>query len=223
MADMLAQVRLARTTGLPEDLVVNTFTFKTAGVQTIAEAASGIRDRISRFYNDPVAPQPVSLASRLSDTISKATDAHEIRFYDQNAIGAQIPLATRRFSIPFTASTAIPAEVSLVLTMRANLNGVPPARQRGRLYLGPFGQAALRLDEAAGEVRPEPATLDAILRAGLRLITEADATMPKWAVWSGRDNLARLVDRVAVDDAWDTQRRRGVKPTLRTTLVAPGA
>jgi hypothetical protein len=38
-----------------------------------------------------------------------------------------------------------------------------------------------------------------------------------WCVYSPTSNMLFPISQIWVDDAWDTQRRRGVKATTRTT------
>jgi hypothetical protein len=43
----------------------------------------------------------------------------------------------------------------------------------------------------------------------------------EWAIYSPTANLHKTITDIWVDDAWDTQRRRGLAPTTRDTFVLP--
>lgn len=129
-------------------------------------------------------------------------------------------------------AVSLPEEVAVVLTLRGvnweaqpieQPDGADPGaavdrpRQRysGRMFVGPLGTIAL--DTISGKARVVAAFRTALLDAAERMQDSLNGNGLSWCVWSRADGTFRFVEDVQVDDAFDTQRRRGVKPTGRTT------
>jgi hypothetical protein len=114
----------------------------------------------------------------------------------------------------------MPEEVALVCTLK----GDPPdtARRRGRIYLGPFSLNGLAQVGATNTVpaRPNVASSQGIVRvAADRCIDLANQTaIPRtWVIRSTVpvENFVPITNG-HIDNAWDTQRRRGPATTART-------
>lgn len=140
----------------------------------------------------------------------------------------------------FTAATGeeLPREVACVMTYHADLTGVsetvsggapgptgdtrPKARRRGRLYLGPLTSQA---STGTTPSRPNSSFRSLVNLQATTLHLEIPAgslDLLRWAVLSPSRSTDALEDPQAdevtggwVDDAWDTQRRRGVDRTVR--------
>jgi hypothetical protein len=210
-----------RTSGLPEDVVMNTFDFFTSGATVTVAQAQEVAGKVRDFY--VAAPSGVqSVAENLSPVISRAALAHVIQVYDKAAPQPRQPVATLEFTIPVGQGTALPSEVALVLSLRASIAvGGQPARFRGRTYVGPLTSTALGTVNA-GDLRPSQVTRTAILEAGRRMLA-GPADLVAWSVFSAVDNDLRRITRLVMDDSFDTQRRRGAKPTLRQEAsILPG-
>jgi len=116
------------------------------------------------------------------------------------------------------AHRAAPDEVACCLSFE----GVPAAgvnqqRRRGRIFLGPLSYEAIGTVGVEEVSRPSAVLATAILTA----LTAAQTQWgPKWE-WvvnspkTGRQSTV-AVNRAWVDNAWDTQRRRGVDPSEKT-------
>lgn len=119
------------------------------------------------------------------------------------------------------ASTTLPTEVAVCLSFQAlQLSGAPQARRRGRIYLGPFGTNAAQSNAS----RPDTGLTGSISLAAKNLLIASDSNSEgwKWAILSPTgvpgptEAIAySLVDNGWVDDAWDTQRRRGLAPATK--------
>lgn len=136
----------------------------------------------------------------------------------------------------------MPSEVSCCLSFRNNSGatpgggnfGTPPARRRGRVYFGPC-TVDTSAPDASLVARPT-ATLIARLNAAGFVLIGSNPPDP-WVIYSrpyaGREQIDRpnrpplpalaartgqayVVEQTWVDNAWDTQRRRGEKATART-------
>jgi len=86
------------------------------------------------------------------------------------------------------------------------------------VFLGPLAQASVA--GASGQV--EGGFIDTIIASGSNLKDASDAATDwAWVVLNGLDATSTTtlpVDNGWVDNAFDTQRRRGLRPTVRTTF-----
>jgi hypothetical protein len=118
------------------------------------------------------------------------------------------------FTLTLGAGAQTPAEVALCLSFKAAPGSTSsPRTSRGRVYLGPFTTEALG-STLNSEVRPSVALQNAIADAGLRL---ASSSAHKWAVRSRVAGVLSEITEMWVDNAFDTQRRRGGKPQTRVS------
>lgn len=215
MAQIHAQITLPYTTGLPEDVVSNNLYFATVAAPT-PEQIQAIYDGIVAFYNDVLGTR--TLASFLSPTISRTADACTIKLYDIAETPPRQPISEETFTLgTVPGSTAMPQEVALCASFRAAyVSGQPPARRRGRIYVGPFAPGAAT---TTGD-RPHANLMDRCMLGMQELYALTDAEAVDWCVYSTVDNIARVVTTVWVDNAFDTQRRRGLNATSRITAPA---
>lgn len=110
-----------------------------------------------------------------------------------------------------TSGAAGPRECALCLSFSTDANR---KRERGRLYIGPWMKT--QLDE-----RPDVAQRAALgtLAQGIQDLGGANVDWQIWSSLGAPGGIAHKVDKWWVDDEWDTQRRRGLDPTLRLTGV----
>jgi len=203
--DLRAQVILHTDNATPEDYVTNSWCVTTTGTPT----TPGLNDftvAFKDFYDD--------LASFLGATI--AQNGHEVKYYDLNQlVPPNYPILEDTFNLTSNPGIdGMPSEVALCLSFQGEkVPGFPQARRRGRIYFGPIVATAT----AGG--RPTSGLVTALSNAGDALATALPGnTMPaNLAVWSVADGAAVPVTDGWVDNAFDTQRRRGVDRTSRTT------
>lgn len=140
---------------------------------------------------------------------------------------------------------ALPSEVALCMSFaNVGTSATPAARRRGRIFLGPLCNTAVARVAGTSRVKPQPTVIDSINQAGQWLATRMHTLLGAeagWCVYSrpfagrpetvrpGRSTLPELppragavylVNQVSVDDAMDTQRRRGERATARTAVTA---
>jgi hypothetical protein len=119
--------------------------------------------------------------------------------------------------------------VSIVLSMRGSYGSDvefgpgsrPRAHDRNRMFLGPWSVATIAEDSTVSTARPS---------SGIRtdLLAAADQKLNLMAVGAGWHPLvfspatwqSLAVAEYSVDNAFDTQRRRGPAPTIRQALAA---
>lgn len=220
----LVAVQFAGTTGLPEDVYVNDFVWETAGAIDQAEA-DDITDILdASFYNNNT-PAAEQISDYMSPNISRAAGGVKVDFYDITADLAGTPhgspVVRSTFTLGASTGDAIPEEVSAVVSYHSDLTGVlerdgatrPAARRRGRLYIGPLAHNAY--DSIGGKVLLSLVFQSALIDGATRLLADAGGL---WMQWSRADAFVRPVEGGFIDNAFDTQRRRGAAPNGRTTF-----
>lgn len=225
MAIVHTTVTLEHKSGQPRDRVVNSFTFSSVGV--IGDFGFfDVNSALESFYNDTPSGTAGSIASLISGAMSRVIKPI-IRHYDITAhLGgdpAGSPVAEYDFSANLDVNSGgqpLPSEVALCLTAAADFGSDvefapgsrPRARDRGRLYLGPLHAGVLDVG-AVNEPVPSPSAINILAGAGAALRDNANTT---WCVWSRAGAIVKPVVDVWVDNAFDTQRRRGERATART-------
>lgn len=209
-----AQVVLHTTDGLAENFVTNTLHFFGENDGATADL---LADAIEDFY-DGVTGAGNSISEYLSASIVRTTEVHEVKFYTVDGGPLGSPYATKEFALTAAplAVYRLPAEVACCLSFAAaQIGGGIAARRRGRLFIGPLCSDALD----GGTSRPSSSLQTDLLAAGKRLFDAANAAEAEWIIYSRAGNSTSAVYRGWVDDACDTQRRRGLAPTSRLTDV----
>lgn len=223
MADKLmrAQVTIPMDSGVPEDSVVNTFyfdgdDFPGAGDDFYHE---GVMSLLTAFYHDIDA----NLFARTVG--SEAT----VRIYDMRDAMPRIPELVDTIGLEPSAGDPLPSEVALCCSFAAAMeSGVPAARRRGRVYLGPINDTQVAV--VGSHLRPASDLLAVVASAagdmqnGYNTGAPADSSI-RWAIYSPKtDSVASIDDAFNdvvggwVDNEFDTQRRRGPAATSRTTF-----
>lgn len=219
MAKILVQWTIHARSGLASDDAVNTWHFNTPDSSAIETDAAEAANMIYNFYTVGAAPvlQLFSSAYAFAGDVAHQT----IKTYNLDDAIPRVPITDSDVNVNFLSATGdnLPSEAAICLSFQGTrLSGVPQARRRGRVFLGP-----LRANTATtgGTVSPRPAAaaIGSIITAATALKAASDASARvHWAVHSSYGTSC-LVDNGWVDDALDTQRRRGVAPTTRTVFA----
>lgn len=208
-----AVVSFEADSGLPEDAVQNTWHFQIANDNDILWPTDVLAN-LEEFYTGNVAPAGFSLRNYLSE---KLTGDVTVRFYRLLDPEPRVPFVTGSFTyVPFE-SQAIPSEVALCLSyFRAFASGEPPARAKGRLFIGPLNiEAVSDVDDVD---LPSSTFIGTLAGAASRMRANSDAAGRfDWVQRSETADASGPVIGGWVDNAWDTQRRRGRAATARTT------
>lgn len=233
MALVRSVVRIPSRSGIPEDEAINTFHFNTLDVS--AATLNAITAALDDFYSTTYAPLLGPLGQLMSShTVNGATvpiDHYEV---DPATGLSGSPVGSGSFVLDGPAGNPLPAEVALTITFHADTTGVPEitplpptgpegdahprARRRGRVYI-PFIAAVWvsnSFDASYGLWTNGAIQLAVAAADGLRDSPGLAAAFVDWAVYSRRDGVARNVVGGWVDNAPDTQRRRGKDATSRT-------
>lgn len=183
------------------DRVTNTFHFSASLADPMADTDW------NGLANDLMAAYKVGAGDYI-----RGSDKVGVKLYDLEDAEPRMPKASVESSVGFLAAGV--REVAVCLSFRGPQS---TARQRGRVFLGPWPQSYLN------ERVPEGARTSALALA-TRLANLGGANVD-WSVYSPTTRAAggSLADsfhpvRLAwVDDSWDTQRSRGLPPTLKTS------
>lgn len=221
-AHILAQVVLPYFTGTPEDVAVNTFHFD-EGLMDVKEDPELITTPLSRFYTVAAAPSTLKVGECLSSVLSRDAGAARIRLYYMDDPKPRVPFETFPFTLPTVigATDGMPNEVAIVNSFQGErVSGLPQARRRGRVFLGPLGKAAFTLGTSSAFPKVNITYANAIVDASKRLFTEAYDNEVRWCVYSRKNNDLVPVRNGWVDSDPDTQRRRenGVRTRTAWTV-----
>lgn len=225
---ILAQVRLKSMSGFPRDDVINDFVFNRADDFSAGEA-DAVQADLEDFYNlnFPATGNPI--AFYIGGQMSRATNAAEVNYYDLtghlNGSPHGSPVETRNFTLGAQGGGSnLPEELAAVLSIHGDLTDVPErlgdtrpaARRRGRIFIGPLKTIAFGTAAGLERVRILQAVMDSMVQAADHLQNQ----QPSWSVWSRAAAALYEVTGGFVDDAPDTQRRRGQIAGTRTLWTA---
>lgn len=203
MAHYKALVRIGMDSGIPEDAVVNTFH---ADCLVLPNGYEDFVDALEGMYQ--------ILDSSLSSRVDPS--AVTCKVYKMSDPEPRAPVYEKTFTGLTTGTTAEIPEVALCLSFQgARESGESQARRRGRVYIGPLGQAHI----SSTDPGVYSGLISNLASAGQFLLDASElSTEWTWCVYSVRDNALVPVTNGWVDNAWDIQRRRGTAPTSRTTF-----
>jgi hypothetical protein len=199
-----AQVIIGMTSQIPADYVTNSWALVTDEVDppwpAITAAFKTFYDNLAlNFYPGQV-----------------AQNGHVIKYTELPGTPPNYPVeeATFNFATAPTGET-LPSEVALVSSFQdIRRPGEVQARKRGRVYIGPLKTGTMT-GGRPGVV--SIGTLKTITRNLVVALEAIDST--GLGIWSGANQDFVLALNGWVDNAFDTQRRRGIESTARETWV----
>lgn len=220
MAKIIAQVTLARVDGVPADSVTNVFHFESDEIFGFDEFADEISvvTRLSTFYQ---------AWETYTSTVLDGTGS--VKIYNWDDPKPRIPYMD--VPIFFTpGSGGMPSEVASCMSFAGvPQSGMSMARRRGRVFLGPLGSnAAEYVAGTLADFTPAAAFRTTVVAAGSTMARGSAGTY-RLAVYSPtteaaggtKDAAWTDVARIWMDNAFDTIRSRGFKPTTRTANDLP--
>lgn len=189
--------------GVGADAYVNTWHFSTVGATTSEAGAAAASTMLENFYH--------LIDGRFPDDLVD-TDAL-VKAYDLSDLEPRAPVFEDTIALSLGLTSPMPPEVACCLSFRGTFaSGVPKARRKGRVYIGPL---VTTVNVAPG--RPSQTFLDELDTAATALLAASDAsTEATWVVWSPTAGVAVPVTGGWIDDEWDIQRRRSLGVTSRT-------
>ncbi len=208
-----AQMVLPYFTGNDRDVITNQFHFE--GIfADLPAAATEIATRLSSFYQ---AFYPATGTNRVNYIDWENAYA---KIFDLDDTSPRIPVIENGFwGSPGLNGSTIPTEVACVLSWQAaGVSGVPFQRLYNRIYLG--GLPSFSIDLSTATTFPVfDATWTGTVLTGATALADLNDATCDWVQYStaGGVPVARAITGGWVDDSPDSQRRRSVDATAKTT------
>lgn len=234
-------IQLPFTSGLPEDVAQNTIFFGcTNAGSSHDEDADDLLPYLASVFNDVLTGATLALDELIGDQVTRDANGCDLVFYFDDGDPTTglwgSPVAMRSFTMGASGTgNPLPAEVSLALSFHGDLTNVPEtapnpdgpvpptirpaARRRGRIYIGPL-MAIAGTTGASNDLVPTSAAKNTWSAVGAHLIDNVPSGFV-WDIVSKAGGEVHVVTGGYVDDAFDTQRRRGSAPTSRLTFGTP--
>lgn len=219
-------------TGLPEDDVITTYHFDTTEDGENNATALKLCGHVAAAWESITAPGTGKPSAWISPEISRVQKP-TVKAYGHNG-GSPIAMTDWLAMTASNFDQGMPGEVALCLSYNADLTDIleeapddadpdsrperPASRRRGRLFVGPL---VLTCGTATEPTRPIDTLRNDLLGLGVFLGNPTDPALTAvdamWIIYSnaGLAGEAHEIIRCSVDNAFDTQRRRGVKQTNR--------
>lgn len=212
-----AQFKRVGTTD-PEERFVNTWWFSAPDKTNATKDL--FADIVNDFYTSTTVPgnATTSIGHYMSGVIDRTIGACKIKTYAMSDPAPREPRTIDMSVLAATTDPPLPAEVAVTLSFYATRN---TPKRRGRVYIGPLDFTAVNSSGSTDDRVPS-ALRGHLTNAAKEVQVRAKAAGGLWIVNSSDPFLTEIQKQVThawVDDAFDTQRRRGVLPSTRTTLA----
>lgn len=214
----LATVQFPYFTGLPSDVVENTFHFTFSGggtpdVTDFEALEAVLRGLYADIFDDG------STAS-MAPWMRPGTTTVKMYHVADPVPRTPVYMNTSSFAVVQSVNAPMPTEVALCLSYEgAHISGADQASRRGRIYIGGLGNVVSQGDNGTFPL-PTANILANIAAAAPTLITNAALVSWNWVVYSRKNDATVPIQGGWVDNAFDTQRRRGQAPSARTAWTA---
>ena len=205
-------------TGLPRDIIQNTFHIvSTATIEAVAVNCADIW--LSDFYKEVYADNSVDKVNYIQWANAK------VRVFNMDDPSPRIPWEENLdIGTSGSAASTVPTEVAVVASFQsAGLPGEVYQRRYNRIYLGALLPAYLDASTTSTFPVIDAGFRNRIITAMTVLQSALSGPDNVWVQLSMAGGVPRALPVIGgwVDDSPDTQRRRGVDATSRTTWVAP--
>lgn len=206
--------------GLAEDRIVNTFHFSGSDVYDTLEFSA--IQRVAAFFGNIGVAGPLLQTNIVGAYLSPWLNRpFEFRVYDLADAKPRVPRIYPDTLPGALSSDGLPEEVALCLSY----NGDPPntPRRRGRVFIGPLskGAAITSSGNQTGPVRPAAIFVEDLCKAAQTMAAKSTAQCA-WVIRSSMpsENFVGIT-KGYVDNAFDTQRRRGPDADARQLWTVP--
>lgn len=217
MAIYRFQVTIPYFTGIPTDVITNDFHFSWSPGTPVDANYEDIRDRLVTFYNT------IYSQAGLGDFMAPWVNPSgvNLKVYNVNDPPPRAPhyLSAMALTDNRVVGSIVTPETAVCLSFQGTpISGVPQARRRGRVFIGGVHEP---FESGTTTSFPEVSSdlLSALATAGDDLRIGATTDGWTWVVYSRVLGTGAPVANGWIDNAPDTQRRRGNAPTAR--LVWP--
>lgn len=222
-------ISLARKSGITADQAMNTFHYTMPSATPASGDYTNWITVYASFMND--------MHAYFSNCMLGTPFGLEVQFYPLPAnkpppgTGLGPPIFTAKADWTAPTVQGLPAEVAACLTIDATAptdseqgpgNTRPAARKRNRKYFGPLAIGTLSTAAQTLESIFLPAFTQELVTRGIsRLITGMADKGWGLQAFSNVNWATALPNNLTVDNAPDTQRRRGQAPTAKSSGAAP--
>jgi len=223
-----ARLTIPVRSGIPADAVEMNFHYRfvSGGGDPVDADFDALAAAIFGFFNHTPTGGSQAVAYYLGDEISNVTDSWLLNFYLVPTAGGHegSPVKMRTGQGVGRGTHTMPEEVAAVLSFRAAYGADvefgggsrPRSRDRNRIYLGPLDTAVIAQDSTTKRTKLSATFItDVLISATEELYGAAVAANWFWRVVSHKAVVDKDVAFVSMDDAFDSQRRRGPKATTR--------
>jgi len=229
MAVIRVQRTIAALSAQTEDAVVNTLYFDTGAGST---DPSGVNCGLITAEIDTLFNTAVGAGSAIRYFMAESTmgaDQNSYKIFNMDHVKPRVPIFTpaAQQPTPKITTSPYPSEVACCLSFRGALtSGTPAGRRRGRIFVGPLNVNSGFMEVATGHMRPVQTLMTALTAGANRMADNLTALGFTWVVYSetqraGGDAHAGVtpITYVWADNAFDTQRRRGIRASTRTAIT----
>lgn len=204
---LLCQMGLSHDSGLPRDVAINTFHFLADAL--VPTPIPDLSDAVTDFYQAIISSN--TLTAFLSENLSGAFTQ---KWYVMSAPPPRVPALIVPGVLTGLGSTAMVEEAACCLSYQGEpTSGEIAARRRGRIFFGPLSNEAVA---STVDPRPKSTLVTRLCEGAQALVTASAAADAPWVVYSRVNDDTTVISEGWVDNAFDTQRRRGPRATLRT-------
>lgn len=203
-------------TGIASDVVTNVFNFNWASSGTpSAGDITQVANSVAAFYEAAfLASSTPDMAPYMRPSLCRQ------KVYNMQDPTPRVPVLDRVTALTVKLGTTggLPPEVALCASFKATpTSGISLASQRGRIYVGGLGTGCFTAGATTTFPAPTSLFISQLNTAAKALRDVAATTHFQWEIYSKKVGLSFLVASGWVDNAFDTQRRRGQAPTARTS------
>lgn len=208
MTLLRAQVRWQGYTNVPEDIYTNTLYFYSDDTSTPVVVATNKTAVLTSFY------QACFTGGYFSPVV--ANSGHFVYWYNMGDPEPRAPIFIGVPGLPARGAVGAVEEAAAVMSFQGErISGVPQARRRGRIYLGPLGANALTGGTSTSFSFITTTFRNQVAAAAETHLLPGTEANGQWVVWSPTGLTTTPVTDGWVDNAVDTQRRRGARYTGR--------
>jgi hypothetical protein len=205
-----AQLAFQGPSGLPEDQFITTYMFRNDNVFDRNGMLDAVEAALVLFFTNEFD----TTGTTILNFIPGAIDPPVLKIFDMGEAPPRFPEERVVTALNPTNSVAqLPYEVAACVSYH---NGGPGPRNRGRIYIGPLVTTAITSGGNNGAPMMATEVLNIFSAAAEALATDPGLECT-WVHWSRANAELYPVVGGWVDNAPDTQRRRGIAPSTRTT------
>lgn len=200
--------------GLDQDVSISTFYSAAADTEANITAFGTF---ITNLFQDTTEVSGPSIHNLMSGYVDRdATTLRMVSFNPATGFEDAEPIEVSMTMANPTNTANLPQEVAFCLSYNSQFTAVNKGRNRGRVFLGPFNNG-FNVGALLAPSRPITEFAEIIAFRAKTFADIANGDGAQISLYSPTDNALKQITAYSFDDEWDTQRRRGLDKTFRTT------